>query len=246
MVRDPAYRNGLLASLGAADLALLRESLQPATLTIRQRLEIAGRPIRHVYFIEEGLASIMTVSALRQRQVEIAVLGSEGMTGQAVVLGVDRSSTETFMLVAGRGFSISADRLRALMAASPALAQCFLSYVHVLGMQTAHTALANATGSIEARLARWLLMARDRLGRDDMQSTHAFIAVLLGVRRPGITIAFQRLEARGAISTSRGETTIIDRGILEALADGLYGEPEAEYRRVFQRTPGVVEIVPTK
>jgi CRP-like cAMP-binding protein len=116
---------------------------------------------------------------------------------------------------------------------SIALLKCFLRYAHVFGVQSGYTALANARGNIEERLARWLLMTRDRVDDDEMLLTHEFVALMLGVRRAGVTTALQVFERRGLIETARGSVTIKDRDGLEESANGLYGPPEAELERMF-------------
>jgi CRP-like cAMP-binding protein len=111
--------------------------------------------------------------------------------------------------------------------------KCFLRYAHIFGVQSVYTALANARGSIEERLARWLLMTRDRVDGDEMLLTHEFIALMLGVRRARVTTALQAFEGRGLIETARGCVTVKDRDGLEESANGLYGPPEAEFERMF-------------
>jgi CRP-like cAMP-binding protein len=115
------------------------------------------------------------------------------------------------------------------MAESASLVKALLKFVHVFGVQSAYTALANAHGKIEERLARWLLMAQDRIGEDELILTHEFLSLMLGVRRAGVTVALQHFESTGLISTSRGSITIKDRDGLEESANGLYGTPEAEF-----------------
>lgn len=95
------------------------------------------------------------------------------------------------------------------------------------------TARANARNKIEERLARWLLMAHDRLGTDELTITHEFLSVMLGVRRPGVTVALSLLEKSGLISTDRGVISVLDRTGLKRAANGAYGVAEAEYNRVF-------------
>jgi CRP-like cAMP-binding protein len=104
--------------------------------------------------------------------------------------------------------------------------------VHVYTVQSAYNTLANARGNIEERLARWLLMAQDRLGSSELTLTHDFLALMLGVRRAGVSVGLQHFEARGMISTLRGAITILDRDGVVELANGLYGGPEAEYERL--------------
>jgi CRP-like cAMP-binding protein len=137
------------------------------------------------------------------------------------------------MQVSGTGHRIAAGDLRSMMDKSHTMAECFLHYAHVYAIQVAHTALANAVGTVEERLCRWLLMAHDRLGVDELRITHESLGLLLGVRRPAITIALQRLESRGLLSAARGVTTILNRNGLADCAHSFYGSPEAEYQRLF-------------
>ena len=124
----------------------------------------------------------------------------------------------------GHGHCIAAEDLRTVMAESASLVKALLKFVHVFGVQPAYTALANAHGKIEERLARWLLMAQDRIGEDELILTHEFLSLMLGVRRAGVTVALQHFESTGLISTSRGSITIKDRDGLEESANGLYGK----------------------
>jgi CRP-like cAMP-binding protein len=228
-----APKNRLLGSLARADQEMLVPHLEVATLKFRQRLEPAGRKIESVYFIDGGLASVVAIGGSERRQTEVAVVGREGMTGTAVILGVDRSPHETFMQVEGWGRRIKAVVLRDLMEKSRSLSARFMHYVHVFAVQASDTALANAQGKIEERLARWLLMAHDRLESDELHLTHEFLSVMLGVRRAGVTTALHQLEKSALISTSRACVTLRDRCGLEKIANGLYGKPEAEFERLF-------------
>jgi CRP-like cAMP-binding protein len=119
------------------------------------------------------------------------------------------------------------------MGQSRSLHQAFLLYGHAFIVQSAYTAAANGRNLIEERLARWILMAHDRIGTDDMALTHEFLAMMLGVRRPGVTITLKLLERAGLIVTGRGVISIIDRKGLEQISNGAYGEPEAEFKRLF-------------
>lgn len=224
--------NRLLARMPGSDLALLQSHMKPVTLKFRQRLESANRKTENAYFIEQGLASVVAISTDR-RQAEVAVVGREGMTGLPVVLGADRSPNEVFMQVEGRGQCIAADALRNSMRTSTSLSAYLLRYAHAFSVQTTQTALANAQGKIEERLARWLLMAQDRMGSAELSVTHEFLAIMLGVRRPGVTMALHQLEARNLISTARGNIAVVDRDGLQHTANGFYGTAEAEYRRLF-------------
>lgn len=225
--------NLLIASLAQHDRELLEQHLATVELKLRQRLETANRKISTVYFIERGLVSVIATGGRRRRQSEIAVVGPEGMTGVCVVLGADRSPYDAFMQTEGRGRAIAADTLRLLFSSRTSLARSLLLYTHIQSLQAGHTALANAHGRIEERLARWLLMAHDRLGGDELPVTHEFLSSMLGVRRAGVTLALHQLEAAGSITTARRCVTILDKDRLQKSANGLYGVPESEFERLF-------------
>lgn len=225
------FRNRLLAALSADDLAFLEPNLEAVELELRKKLEIPNRPIKYVYFPEAGFASVVA-NGNGGRQVEVGIIGREGMTGQMVVFGNSQSPHETFIQVAGSGQRIPADDLRAAMDASDTLRSMFLHYAQAFVVQTAHTALANGRGKLEERLARWLLMAHDRLDGDELPLIHEFLALMLAVRRPGVTVALQALEKDGLIDRKRGYIQVTDREGLEEAANGLYGVPEKEYQRL--------------
>jgi CRP-like cAMP-binding protein len=160
------------------------------------------------------------------------LVGGEGMTGTPVVLGADSSPHATYIQVAGEGQHIAAGDLRKAMRASNSLHACLLRYVQVFMVQTAHTAIANARTKIDRRLARWLLMAADRIEGNALPLTHEFLGLMLGVRRAGVTEALQALGRRGLIETHRGRVIILDRKGIERSAADSYGVPEAQYRRL--------------
>jgi CRP-like cAMP-binding protein len=226
-------RNRILDAMSNADLALLQPHLEKVPLKFRQRLQSSNRTIRNVYFPESGIASVVAVGGGEHRQAEVAVVGREGMTGLPIVHGTDRSPCDVFMQVEGDGQCIAAPKLREAMDQSISLLRFLLRYAHAFGIQANYTALTNARGCIGERLARWLLMARDRLDSDEMILTHEFLALMLGVRRAGVSEALQDFEKSGLVGTARGAVTIKDREGLEEHANGLYGTPEAEYERLF-------------
>ncbi len=225
-------RNHILAGMSGADLSLIQPYLEPVVLRFRQRIESANRTIRNVYFVDQGIVSVVAVGGHDRRDAEVAIIGPEGMTGLPLILGVDRSPNETFVQIAGDGQTISAESLRRAMSESVTINTMFLRYAYVFSVQAAHTALANALGKIEERLARWLLMAHDRVDDDNLPVTHEFLATMLGVRRAGVTIALHQLESDGLVAIDRCAIAVLDRAGLEAAAGGLYGTPEAELRRL--------------
>ena len=122
--------------------------------------------------------------------------------------------------------------LRQAIQASVSLRDSLLKFVQAFGVQTAHTAICNAQSKIEVRLARWLLMAQDRIQDDTLPLTHEFVSLMLAVRRPGVTDAMKALRQRGLISYRRGEITIENRKGILRVAGEAYGTPESEYRRL--------------
>jgi CRP-like cAMP-binding protein len=228
------FRNRLLEALSGADFELLAPHLEAVTLDLRLVLETANQPIQYVYFPESGIASIVA-HAKGDRSIEVGLFGREGMSGLSIVMGDDRSPNETFVQAAGAGSRIAAGKLKAALDASPTMRGAMLHYVQAFLCQTSQTALTNGRAQIEERLARWILMAHDRLDGDALQLTHEFLALMLGVRRPGVTVGLHFLEGKGLIRSTRGLVTVLDRAGLELVADGSYGIPEAEYDRLCGR-----------
>ncbi len=223
-------QNRLLAAMSPADQALLTPKLRPLTLKTRQVLETANKPVKHNYFLDNGLASVIAIGK-DGHQLEVGMIGREGVTGLPVVLGNDRSPNQTFIQVEGAGWRIAADDLRRVMQTSASLARVLLNFVNAFLIQTSHTALSNGVASIEERLARWLLMSNDRLDGTDVPLTHEFLSLMLGVRRAGVTGALNQLDRKGLISLSRARIRIVDREGLINAANGTYGIPEALARR---------------
>lgn len=217
-------KNRILSSLSAADKALLQPDLEPVTLTLRQVLEVPNKPITHSYFITYGLASV--IAANSHKRLEVGLIGCEGFTGLPIVLGNDRSPNETFVQVAGDALRISAEKLRQALPQSRSLERALLGFAHSFMNQTAKTALSNGTATLEERLARWLLMANDRLRGDEIPLTHEFLSLMLGVRRAGVTVALHYLEQRALVRMERKQITITDRAGLKAAANGTYHQTE--------------------
>jgi CRP-like cAMP-binding protein len=147
-------------------------------------------------------------------------------------MATDRSPHETFIQSSGMGRRITSSALTAAMADSPTLRQCLLHHAFTFQVQMSFTALANARHTVGERLARWLLMSEDRLG-PQINLTHEFLSLMLGVRRPGITTVLNEFEKQGVLTAKRGSIIIRDRNALLEAANGCYGAPEAEYERLF-------------
>jgi CRP-like cAMP-binding protein len=224
-------RNRLLLAMGPDDFALLQPDLEPVTLKPRDPLNEPNHPTRFVYFLDNGVGSVV-LGPERAIGVEVGIVGREGLLGTSVVLGALQSPNSTFIQLAGTGWRIEAGALRAAMATSPSLQGILLRYIHTVLVQTASTAHANADYLVEERTARWILMCHDRTDGDDIAITHEFLALLLGVRRPGVTVATHFLEGEGMIRARRGLITVLNRDKLKTKANGSYGLAEAEYERL--------------
>ena len=230
-VRRSTSRNRLLAALSPADFALLAPHLKPIVLAVWHDMERPNRRIEAVYFMESGIASVVAVQPDETR-IEVGLIGREGMSGIAVVLGGNQSPNSTYIQFAGEAQRITADELRKAMAASDTLRAVLLKFVQVFMVQTAHTAIANARSHINQRLARWILMAHDRTRDTTLPLTHEFLALMLGVRRAGVTEALQSLKRHKLIDTGRNKILLLNRKGIEQLAADSYGTPEKEYRRL--------------
>jgi len=215
----PPQQNLVLSRLSREDRALLQPHLEPTDLPLRKVLEHANKPIRAAYFPDTGIASVVVNSG---KPIEVGLIGYEGMTGLAMVFGQDRNANDTYMQVAGQGHCIPARELRVALDKSRSLHASLLLYAFTFHNQTTRTAVANSCAKIEERLARWLLMAHDRLPSDELPLTHEFLAMMLGVRRPGVTTAVQGLERRGAIAQRRSRIVVCNREKLEKMSNGTY------------------------
>jgi CRP-like cAMP-binding protein len=230
----PEISNRILARLDAGDARLLTPHLQPVDLPVLRQLERRDRRTDFVYFIDSGFASVVADGG-SSRSVEVGLIGREGMTGLAMLMGSDRSPNDTYMQAGGSGRRIAVAKLQEAIEKSVSLQRTLLQWCHIFVIQTGQTALTNARSKIEDRLARWLLMAHDRLDSDRIELTHEFLSTMLGVRRAGVTVAIRLLENRGLIQAKRRGIFVVDRVGLKQASNGGYGVAEAEYQRLFGR-----------
>jgi CRP-like cAMP-binding protein len=228
--------NRILAALQREDLALLEPYLERMDLPLRKYLETRNKQIELVYFIESGIASVVANGG-NHSSIEVGLVGCEGMTGIALLLGADRAPHAIYMQVAGAGFTIPAGALRDAMQQSASLQRTLLRYAHAFFIQTTYTALINGRSKVEERLARWLLMAHDRVKGNELPLTHEFLSIMLGVRRPGVTNALRTLQDAGLVDRRRGMIRIVDREGLKKASNGAYGPPEAEFQKLFSGKP---------
>ena len=226
-----AIRNHLLSGLSADAWNAIRTRLEPIDLP--RNFHIAGfdAAIAHHYFPEDGVASMVAVSAAGER-TEIGLVGRDGVTPLVAILDAERHPFEFMMQVSGKGHRIKREALQELVAENVEVRRILERFALSLFTQTAYTALSNAVQRIDARLARWILMIDDRVDGHRIDVTHEFLAVMLAVRRPGVTNALHVLEGENLIYSDRGVIRIRDRGALEAFAGAAYGTPERVLRRM--------------
>lgn len=220
-IEQSSIGNRLLASLSPDDYALFAPDLVRADLPRRTMLSSPEQSIKYCWFLESGIASVVATSHDGQ-ETEAGIIGREGMADIATILGGVRSPLRTFMQIDGKGLRIPVRTMTAAYAASAAVRKIFNLFAFELLCQVAQTALANASYSVEQRLARWLLMCADRLGKSEITLTHEFLSVMLNVRRAGVTLAIQSLQNSGYLESRRGSVRIINRRGLEEFAKDAY------------------------
>lgn len=202
-------RNLVLATLDEEDFELLRPCLQPVDLKRNAILHDTNRPADAVHFIESGVLS-RVARTQQDGPVEVAMVGRFGFVGVAVVLGMPAPLQRTVVQVPGLALRIEAKDLQRIMRDAPRVRDHLLRYVQLLIMQKAQVSLCNARHEIDKRVARWMLLARDRLQNDRLPVTHDLLASMLGVRRPGVSEALANFEAEDIIRRSRGSLHILD------------------------------------
>ncbi len=229
---NPAFRNELLRAIPPDELQLLRPHLMPVTLVLSQVLHEAEAPVEDIFFLETGLASL-TAETHDRGLVEVGMTGREGFVGVTVLLSPEPISTHrAFIQIPGRAHRIRTEVFRELAETLPTLRDRCLRYIQVMLVQNSQIAACNARHDLPGRLARWLLMGRDRIDGDDLPMTQEFLSYMLGVRRAGISVVANALQAQGLIRQSRGRITILDRAGLENKACTCYRVIERHSARI--------------
>lgn len=223
--------NRLLAALSRKDREQLLANSEKIELVFSEVLYRAGEVITHVYFPIESFISLMT-PINGGAGLEVRLIGNEGMLGIALMLGVDVAPFHALVQGAGSALRITAPSFLRELEHSPALQQELKRYLYVSMSQLAQTAACNRFHVVEARLARWLLMTKDRAHSDHFHVTHELMAYMLGVRRVGITKAANSLQKQKLISYRRGDITILDRVGLEAASCECYRADKETYERI--------------
>ncbi len=219
---NEAVRNRLLASLPRDVLAGLLPKLGRFVLIMRQPIYSPEDPIEAVYFPESGMFSL--VAGLEDgTQAEVGVIGREGMLGMSLLSGIDTPFIESIVQMPGLALRMAVGDFQHEMDANPPFRTLILRYNEALQAQIMQTAACNGRHALEQRFARWLLMAHDRADGDALPLTQEFMAMMLGVRRPSITITAGILQRAGLIRYAAGRVTVVDRASLEAASCECYG-----------------------
>jgi CRP-like cAMP-binding protein len=217
----PSVENRVLANLAFEDFSVLRPHLHRVEIKARSTLQEENRRVDYVHFIEHGLIS--RVSAGRGCSMETAMVGRFGYTGIAIVLGSGLSSQRSVVSLPGTALRIRSDELSCIMQSRPQIRTEMLRFVQSLITQNTQSVLCAAKHDVDKRLARWLLLASDRMQSSVLTVTHDLLAGIIGVRRAGITNTLLQFEADGVLKKTRGAVHLTNRPALEQRACDCYG-----------------------
>jgi CRP-like cAMP-binding protein len=220
--REPRHgANRLLATLSADSRDRLAPHLEPIELERGEVVHAAGAVIEHVYFIEQGLVSLLKTMS-DGSVVEVGTIGVEGMVGLSSLIGIDRALVDVVVQAPGKALRVRPGVIGQEMALSQRFRDLISRYGHALLVQFIQMAACNSLHSIEQRCCRWLLIAHDSARTGSFPLTHEFLAMLLGVQRAGVSVAASALQKAGVIEYHYGRVTILDRRGLEARACECY------------------------
>jgi CRP-like cAMP-binding protein len=215
------HQNRLLAAFSPEDSERFFSDLHPVSLALRHVIQAVADPFEYVYFVEQGVASVLTVMA-NGAAIEVGMIGTEGLIGVSALLGAEVSSQNVICQIPGTALRMNTARCLDAFNQSAEVRKVLLRFADMLFNLSAQTAACNRLHSIEQRCARWLLMARARHTSDVIPMTHEFLSSMLGVRRAGVTETAGELQRSGLIRLQQGKVTIIDRDGLEGAACECY------------------------
>jgi CRP-like cAMP-binding protein len=229
-------QNRLLSLLSRDVQIRLLPRMEKLSLTVRQVLYEPDAPITHVYFPLSGVVSLVIL--LRGGEtVEVGTVGNEGTTGTPAFLGVERSPARVLSQVAGQSLRMRVEHFRQSLEEHAEFADIVRRYTQNLFNQISQTTACNHVHSVHARMCRWLLMTHDRVGADEFHLTQEFLAQMLGVRRPSVTVAAGGLQRAGLIRYQRGRIRIVDRAGLEEGSCECYETVRQDFDRLLALVP---------
>ncbi len=214
--------NRILLSIPDNEFWALRPHLEATELPSHRILHEAHEVLQYAYFPNDGLLSLVVVLA-DGKTVEAGIVGKEGLVGFPALAGLSRSPLRDVVQITGDGVRIAVSALREMLATAPQLHRQIERFSVLLGLQMAQTAGCNRLHDVEQRLARWLLMARDRVSSPLLPITHDFLATMLGTDRPSVSLAAGELQKIGVIEYNRGSVKIVNRPELERISCECYG-----------------------
>ncbi len=214
--------NRLLASLPAHEYDQFKACLVRVSLVRDQVLVEHGQPVEHAYFIEHGVVSVVSDAADGEGGIQVAMIGREGMVGDVSPVNARNAACANIVVhMPGVAFRLTTQDLRRAIERSPALHLACTRFAQSLLVQVMQTAVCNARRSLTERCARWLVMTHDRVEGNEVQVTHEALSAMLGMHRPGVTVAAAALQQAGLIRTGRGRFTVLDRAGLQDVAQGM-------------------------
>jgi CRP-like cAMP-binding protein len=214
-------KNRLLVAMSREDTGKFFSGLDPVSLPLRQIIYEVGAPFEYVYFIEQGVASLLTTMT-NGKKIEAGMIGSEGVVGLPALLGREISGQHVIVQGPLTALRMEVADCKAAFEQSAAVRHVMLRYTARLLDIASQTAACNRLHSLKERCARWLLMMFDRLRCDEMPLTHEFLSIMLGVRRSRVTESAGELQRAGLIRYGRGLVTILDHPGLSATACECY------------------------
>jgi CRP-like cAMP-binding protein len=233
------HRNRLLASLPYDEFEKIRPHLTPMAVDFKCSLYEANENIEFVHFIETGVASLVNTMSTGDA-TEVGTIGNEGFVGIPVLFGDKQAPMGVYMQVGGASLKMKANLFRAEMERNAFMQRTMLHYAHAFFNEVAQSAACNAFHLLERRCCRWLLMTQDRMQSSEFPLTQEFLAMMLGVRRAGVTEAANTLKRAGLINYTRGRITILDRAGLEKRSCECYGVTKREFDRMLGVVPAIL------
>lgn len=213
--------NLILLNLPRLEAAELFPSLEFVRLKLHQVLHEIGEPIKSCYFMNNGMASVLTVQP-DGKSVEVGLVGKEGFVGLPVIFGFKTSALRVNTQADGTAHRVDVPTLLKILPKCPQLERRLQRYSMIFAMQSTQLAACNRLHDVEERLARWLMMSHDRIGGDTMPLTQEFLGQMLGARRASVSVAASTLQKAGMITYTRGHVTLVDKVKLTEVACDCY------------------------